>query len=90
MTQDHKIRSHPRGLRDIIEGDLVQWTDRSYYVEDKPTATRTREYRRFGLVLEVWSSNVYEPSESVVLTQVGGNPKRVNVETRFLSRCADA
>ena len=86
MTQDLKIRSHPRGLRDIIEGDLVVWTDRFHSEGGKPML----EHRRFGLVLEVRSSHVYEPSESFALTQVGGNPKRVNVETRFLSRCADA
>ena len=66
----------PRWNR-IQVGDFVEWHETWYHGDER--AAR----KACGLVLEVWDSNVYEPSESVVL--VSGTMEKAVIRTRDLS-----
>lgn len=65
----------------IQKGDLVEWNE---YIPGKKNTVYgpSGVIRMFGLVLEVWDSNVYEPSESIVL--VSGTMKKTHIRTRDL------
>ena len=59
-----------RGGYHVKRGDLVWfWLDTS-----KPIAPSSsiRRYRATGIVMNVWDSNVYEPSETEVYTTLPG------------------
>ncbi len=68
---------NPRSKWNRVQvGDFVEWS------ETWLDGGLRRSSRMFGLVLEVWDSNVYEPSESIVL--VSGTMDKARVRTRDL------
>lgn len=76
-----------RGGYHVKRGDLVWfWLDTDYPAAAKEEARTTRRYRATGIVMSVWDSNVYEPSETEVYTTLPGAKRQtLLVKTRDLN-----